>query len=100
MPVVGAEIVRRLNLVEGVDASILMHPRVREASGHVDGFSDPMVEDKKTNERFRLDHILEENGIDVIGLSADEKTALLRAREIKSPKGNELSDPRQFNLML
>ena len=85
--------------IEGVDASILMHPRVWEASGHVDGFTDPMVEDKKTNERFRLDHILEENGIDVTGLGSDEMTALLREREIKSPKGNELSDPRQFNLM-
>ena len=44
--------------VEGIDASILMHPRVWEASGHVEGFNDPMVEDSKTNERFRLDHLL------------------------------------------
>ena len=85
--------------IEGVDASILMHPRVWEASGHVDGFTDPMVEDKKTNERFRLDQLLEDNGLDIGGLSVDEMTALLRDKDIKSPRGNELSDPRQFNLM-
>ena len=85
--------------VEGIDASILMHPRVWEASGHVDGFTDPMVEDKKTNERFRLDQLLEENGIDVMGLGTDEMNALLREHDVKSPKGNELSDARQFNLM-
>ncbi len=85
--------------VEGIDASILMHPRTWEASGHVDSFSDPMVEDKKTNERFRLDHLLEDNGIDVAGLGTEEMSALLREHEITSPKGNELSDPRQFNLM-
>ena len=85
--------------VEGIDASILMHPRTWEASGHVDSFSDPMVEDKKTNERFRLDHLLEDNGIDVAGLGTEEMSALLREHEITSPKGNELSEPRQFNLM-
>ena len=66
--------------VEGIDASILMNQRVWEASGHVDSFTDPMVEDRKTNERFRLDQLLEENGIDVAGLSAEEMGALLRER--------------------
>ena len=85
--------------IEGVDATILMHPRVWKASGHVDGFTDPMVEDKKTNERFRLDQLLEEKGLDIGGLSVDEMTALMRDKDVKSPKGNELNDPRQFNLM-
>ena len=85
--------------IEGIDASILMHPRVWEASGHVDGFTDPMVEDQRTNERFRLDQLLEENGIDVTGLVTDEMNVLLREHDVKSPKGNELSDGRQFNLM-
>ncbi|SVD90355.1 uncharacterized protein METZ01_LOCUS443209, partial [marine metagenome] len=85
--------------IEGIDASILMHPRVWEASGHVDGFTDPMVEDQRTNERFRLDQLLEENGIDVTGLVTDEMNVLLREHDVKSPKGNELSDARQFNLM-
>jgi glycyl-tRNA synthetase len=85
--------------VEGLDASILMNPRVWEASGHVDGFTDPMVEDRKTNERFRLDHVLEDNDVDVTGMTVEEMSAKLRELDIKSPKGNDLSDPRQFNLM-
>ncbi len=43
--------------VEGLDASILMHPRVWEASGHVQHFSDPMVDCKSCKARFRLDHL-------------------------------------------
>ena len=41
--------------VEGQDASILMHPRVWEASGHVENFTDPMVDCKQCKSRFRLD---------------------------------------------
>jgi len=43
----------------GLDASILMHPRVWEASGHVAGFSDPLVECKKCNRRYREDFLVE-----------------------------------------
>ncbi|NLH61401.1 MAG: glycine--tRNA ligase [Ignavibacteriales bacterium] len=41
--------------VEGLDASILMHPRVWEASGHVENFTDPMIDCKQCKSRFRLD---------------------------------------------
>ncbi len=41
--------------VEGVDASILMHPKVWEASGHVDNFTDPMIDCKQCKARFRVD---------------------------------------------
>ena len=41
--------------VEGLDASILMHPRVWEASGHVENFTDPMIDCKQCKARFRLD---------------------------------------------
>ena len=41
----------------GVDAAILMHPKVWEASGHVSGFSDPLVECKKCKRRFRADQV-------------------------------------------
>jgi glycyl-tRNA synthetase len=41
--------------IEGIDASILMHPRVWEASGHVEGFTDPLVDCKKCKARFRAD---------------------------------------------
>ncbi len=46
--------------VEGLDASILMHPRVWEASGHVENFTDPMVDCKQCKSRFRLDVLLTE----------------------------------------
>ncbi|MCX6151848.1 MAG: glycine--tRNA ligase [Ignavibacteriales bacterium] len=45
--------------VEGIDASILMHPRVWEASGHVENFTDPMVDCKQCKARFRLDTLAE-----------------------------------------
>ncbi len=46
--------------VEGIDAAILMHPRVWEASGHVENFTDPMVDCKKCNARYRVDLLLED----------------------------------------
>jgi glycyl-tRNA synthetase len=85
--------------VEGLDASILMHPRVWEASGHVAGFHDPLVEDKKTHERHRLDHLLEEAGVDCSDLDFEGMKAKLAELGLKSPKGNELTEPQQFNMM-
>src|SRR5205085_11456327 len=41
----------------GLDCTIIMHPKVWEASGHVAGFNDPMVDDKETKQRFRADHL-------------------------------------------
>ena len=52
--------------VIGMDASILMHPKVWEASGHVDNFHDPLVDNKETKKRYRLDHLLEAQDIKVI----------------------------------
>ena len=48
----------------GLDAAILMHPQTWVASGHVENFSDPLVECKDCNSRFRQDHLLEAAGID------------------------------------
>ncbi|MEO8211492.1 MAG: glycine--tRNA ligase, partial [bacterium] len=45
--------------IEGLDASILMHPRVWEASGHVEHFSDPMVDCKQCKSRYRIDVLFE-----------------------------------------
>ena len=49
--------------VEGIDASILMHPRVWEASGHVENFTDPMVDCKQCKARYRIDVLCEELSI-------------------------------------
>lgn len=84
----------------GLDAAIIMNAKVWEASGHTGaGFADPLVEDLETKERYRADHLLKDNGIDADGLSLEEISALIKEKGIKSPKGNELSEARQFNLM-
>ena len=49
--------VRERDDVEGLDAAILMHPKVWEASGHVSGFSDPLVDCKACKARFRADKL-------------------------------------------
>ena len=64
--------------VEGLDASILMHPKVWEASGHVEGFTDPLIDCKKCKNRFKQ--------TDVEG-------------KICPNCGGELTDARMFNLM-
>lgn len=83
----------------GMDAAILMNQNAWKASGHVGGFADPLVEDKKTKKRYRADHLLEEAGIDPKGMSLDAMTSVMKEKKIKSPDGNELSDVKQFNMM-
>src|SRR6185295_15280863 len=83
----------------GIDSAILMNPKVWEASGHVGGFSDPLVEDKKTKKRYRADHLLEEVGINPTGMSLAQMGEVIAEKKIKSPDGNELSAPQQFNMM-
>ncbi len=83
----------------GIDSAILMNPKVWEASGHIGGFHDPLVEDKKTKKRYRADHLLEAAGVDVSGMSLSDMGAALKEKKIKSPDGNELSEPQQFNMM-
>jgi glycyl-tRNA synthetase len=65
------------NNVEGLDAAILMHPRVWEASGHVENFTDPMVDCKQCKARYRLDILFEE-------LSVKKQKDVLR--ELDPPK--------------
>lgn len=83
----------------GVDAAILMNQRTWEASGHVATFADPLVEDVKTKRRFRADHLLEDAGIDVKGLTATVMNDLIKEKKIKSPDGNAVGEVRQFNMM-
>lgn len=83
----------------GVDAAILMNQKVWQASGHVDTFNDPLVEDTVTKQRFRADHLLKDAGYAVDGLKLEELTALIRGNNVKSPNGNPLSDVRTFNMM-
>lgn len=104
----------------GIDASILMHPDVWKASGHLESFSDPLVECSLTGKRYREDHIFileietkKENKI--IAIEASDKNEAKKlvkekiisiiplieseSKENPSPDGGTLSDPRNFNLM-
>mgnify|MGYP001351890991 FL=1 len=104
----------------GLDASILMHPNVWKASGHLDSFSDPLVECSETGKRYREDHIFilevqtkKENKIISIEANDEDEaknkvkdkilsiTPLNESKSSKnpSPDGGTLSEPRNFNLM-
>ncbi|MDD3095494.1 MAG: glycine--tRNA ligase [Candidatus Neomarinimicrobiota bacterium] len=74
------EIVRSREDILGMDTAILMHPRVWEASGHVNNFHDPMTECKKCRRRYRVDHLPE------------------GAHDCPEC-GGELAEAKQFNLM-
>jgi glycyl-tRNA synthetase len=78
--------VRRRRDIVGLDASIFMHPKVWETSGHVAGFNDPLVDCKKCKARFRADTI---------------ESQVCPEKPSKRPGecGGELTTPRQFNLM-
>ncbi len=77
----------------GVDGAIIQNPMLWQASGHVAGFSDPMVEDQVTHKRYRADQLA---GVDTTDLT--ELSKLLKGK--KSPDGNPLGEPRYFNMMM
>lgn len=86
----------------GMDGPILLHPRAWEASGHVAGFSDALVDCKKCKSRFRADHVLEAAlHYDVEGLSMDQMNELIKENRITCPKCSacEWTNVRHFNLM-
>ncbi len=106
--------------IVGIDAAIFMHPTVWKASGHVDNFSDPMIDNKDSKKRYRVDHLIEgfadelkkkdENAANALLSSMDE---LLKNDDYPGLKklieDNKISctvsktanwtDVRQFNLM-
>ncbi|HEV7587743.1 MAG TPA: glycine--tRNA ligase [Longimicrobium sp.] len=83
------EMVHMRDDVEGLDAAILMHPRVWEASGHIAEFTDPLVECRNCHRRYRVDTLLAETG------AADLATAQCPS----CGRRGEWTEPRQFNLM-
>ncbi len=88
----------------GVDATILMNPKVWEASGHVAGFSDPLVECKKCHVRERPDILIARVHVGkALMLPADssKQFELLKKEKIPCPIGgeHEWAEPRQFNMM-
>ncbi|MFZ2784670.1 MAG: glycine--tRNA ligase [Sediminibacterium sp.] len=107
--------------IVGIDAAIFMHPTTWKASGHVDNFSDPMIDNKDSKKRYRVDHLIEAKADQLRGqgqeaaataliaqmdvlLSADDYAGLKQLIEdhkivcAVSGTGN-WTDIRQFNLM-
>ena len=114
--------VREHDNVVGLDAAVLMHPTVWKASGHVDAFSDPLIDDRQSGRRYRADQLIEgaiaklekKGKADkaealqqrfVEALNADDAPAALGAiiqdEEIRAPDSGafDWTDVRQFNLM-
>ena len=108
--------------IVGVDAAIFMHPKVWEASGHVEGFNDPMIDDKQSKKRYRADMIIEQHILKLREKGdadkADELQQLLDTsgtrkglcedlydiimeEEIRAPESGafDWTEVRQFNLM-
>ncbi len=105
--------------IVGLDAAIFMHPTVWKASGHVDGFSDPMIDNLDSKKRYRVDHLIEEY-LETQNLTAEEKQVEIDAMEKNLAENNfaglkkyiedkkivcgisqtcNWTDIRQFNLM-
>ena len=86
-----------------VDADILMHPRVWEASGHVQSFSDPLIDCKHCKTRHRADNLVEDYDPNshADGMSQDELMEYIRTNKVPCPKcgKSDFTDIRQFNLM-
>ena len=118
-----AMVTSRNNIV-GMDASILMHPNVWKASGHVENFHDPLIDNKISKKRYRVDHLLEEqdeeiienlknslnvNSNDIIQsiiselINNKEKSGIImKEAGVIDPHTKEIgdwTDTRQFNLM-
>lgn len=93
--------VHKQHNIVGLDSAIISHPKVWEASGHVESFSDVMVEDLVTHKRYRADHLLEEAlKIQADGMSPEEIDDLIKKNNLKSPDGNSLSASKKFKLLV
>lgn len=104
-----------------LDSSILLNPKVWVASGHVGGFSDPLIDDKNTNERFRADKLLEDlieklwdsalshlqstywvNNLVPESWPLEKQTEVMKWEKVKNPNNGlawDWTDAKKFNLM-
>jgi glycyl-tRNA synthetase len=108
--------------IEGIDAAILMHPTVWKASGHVDAFNDPLIDDRASKMRYRADQLIEghiarldrqgktdraaevqQKLVDALNAEDAPKALydVIMSEEIKSPDSGafDWTEVRQFNLM-
>lgn len=113
---------RKHDNVVGLDAAIFMHPKTWEASGHVEGFNDPMIDDKQSKKRYRADMLIEQHILKLRDKGKDDEADKLQVQldttgtrkglcedlheiiiseEIRAPESGafDWTDVRQFNLM-
>ena len=85
----------------GLDSAILMNPQAWVASGHVGGFSDPLMDCKDCKTRHRADNLIENNGGNANGMSFEEMSNYIKENNIKCPGcgSSNFTDIRNFNLM-
>ena len=86
----------------GLDSAILMNPQTWVASGHIGGFSDPLMDCKSCKTRHRADNLIEDfDGTNVAGWSNEQMTAYIKEHNIVCPNcgKSDFTDIRQFNLM-
>ena len=116
------EMTQRHDNIVGIDAAIFMHPKVWEASGHVGGFNDPMIDDKQSKKRYRADMLIEQyiaklekdgkqdeadkiqEQLDTTGTRkslTEDLHDIIMENEIRSPDSGafDWTEVRQFNLM-
>ncbi|MFC1711455.1 glycine--tRNA ligase [Patescibacteria group bacterium] len=97
------EFVQKRPEIYGLDTSILMSPKVWEASGHTDSFTDVMLDCKNCNYRTRADHLIENKikDIKVEGKSPKELEAIINDNKINCPSCGKFSwtTPKEFNLL-
>ena len=85
----------------GLDSAILMNPQVWVASGHVGGFSDPLMDCKDCKTRHRADKLIEDTGVNPAGWSFEEMSDYIKEHNICCPNCGScnFTDIRKFNLM-
>lgn len=116
------EMTQRHDNIVGLDSAIFMHPKVWEASGHVSGFNDPMIDDKQSNKRYRADMLIEneiaklrskgkvekadelQEQLDTAGSRegvCEDLHKIIMDNEIRAPESGafDWTEVRQFNLM-
>jgi glycyl-tRNA synthetase len=84
--------------VVGIDASIFMHPLTWKASGHVDSFNDPMIDNKDSKKRYRADQLLEGRAEEYEKAGTPEKGKALLEAMAKAMTDDDMSGLRQLIL--
>lgn len=87
----------------GIDAAILMNPKVWEATGHVTTFNDPLIDCKECRGRFRADDLIKDQfpEVDVNGMTMEDLSSFIKEHHVKCPQCGKtnFTDVRQFNMM-